>query len=189
MRAFRPAVLAVALLIGLSACSGDGGGGTPSSIGPIHCAELSGGTATVSLACTAGSCNSDFQEGAVDGDLDTYAILSMAPDSSGNVSIRSTAADGVTYPAGTPAAVVYGIKRGNASSLNTTETLRTYLDGVLQETSNVGPVNVSFGGDTETGRRAMETQLAFDAIEFVYTQTGGAADLEVQVHEFCTSVN
>jgi hypothetical protein len=189
MRALRPVVLSFVLLIGLPACSGDGGGGTPSSIGPIHCAELSGGTATVSLACTAGSCTSDFHEGAVDGDLDTYAILSMTPDSNGSVSIRSTAADGVTYPAGTPAAVVYGIKRGSANSLNTTETIRTYLDGVLQETGNAGPINVSFGGDTETGRRAIETQLDFDAIELTYTQTGGTADVEVQVHEFCTSVN
>ena len=188
MRAFRPAVLAVALLIGLSACSGDGGGGTPSSIGPIHCAELSGGTATVSLACTAGSCTSAFHEGAVDGDLDTYAILGMAPASAGTVSIRSTAADGVTYPAGTPAAVVYGIQR-EGESLNATGTINTYLDGALQETGNLSFSNGTTNEDVAAGRNAMDTNLDFDAIEVTYTQTGGTADLEVQVHEFCTSVN
>ncbi|MGH8481862.1 MAG: hypothetical protein ACRES8_05320 [Nevskiaceae bacterium] len=175
----------ILLTAGLFACSD--GGGNSDSFG-INCEGLSGATATASVACTAGSCSSDFQEAAVDGDLGTYAILSMAPASAGSVSIRSTAADGVTYPAGTPAAVVYGIQR-DGESLNAAGTLNTYLDGTLQETGNLTFNNGTTNEDVEAGRNAMNTNLDFDAIEVTYTQTGGTADLEVQVYEFCTTVN
>jgi hypothetical protein len=181
-------VLAATCIAAMSGCSSGGGDGTPSPIGPIYCADLVGGTASVNLACTAGSCTSDFHEGAVDGDLDTYAILHLASASAGSVSLRSTAQDGVTYPSGTPAAVVWAIERdGNSTSVVTT--LSTYLDGVLQQTSNAGGESAVDGFDREAGRTVIDTNLPFDAIELTYSQSGSTGPIEVRIHEFCTSAN
>ena len=184
-----PRIFLLAGFAGLAACSSDGGDGTPSPIGPIYCAALTGGTATAGAVCAGGICNQSFADAAADRDLDTYAILEMNDGASGNVHIRVTAQDGVTYPAGTPAAVVYGIARGAGDSFNTTETITTYLDGTPQETKPVGAANGTTSGDVEAGRRAIGTTMAFDAIEFSYAQTSGTADVEVRVHEFCTSTN
>lgn len=186
MRTLLLPVLAAAVL---TACSSDGGDGTPSPIGPIYCAALVGGTATAGSVCAGGACGQTFKDAAADDDLDTYAILEMNGGASGNVNIRVTAQDGVTYAAGTPAAVVYGITRGAGNSLNTAETITTYLDDVVQETGPANATNGSTSGNVEAGRRAITTTLPFDAIEFAYAQASGTADVEVQVHEFCTSTN
>ena len=71
----------------------------------------------------------------------------------------------------------------------TTTTLTTYLAGQVQETGNVGAINVAGAPDQDVGRRAIGTSLPFDAIELQYTQTGGTLDVLIDVYEFCTSVN
>jgi hypothetical protein len=181
--------LSLAVLVAtLSACSGGGGDGGDDAFGGINCAGLTGATATASNVCN-GTCNAPATAAAADGDLNTYAILDATAQTSGTLRIRATAQDGVSYPAGTPAAVVYGIVRGGGTSLNTAETISTYLDGVLQET---GTANTGFGSTNEDvagGRRAIVTNTAFDAIELSYAQSGGTADVEVRIYEFCTSVN
>jgi hypothetical protein len=183
-------LVCAALLASLSACGGEGGGDNNNgSIGRINCAGLTGGTAAAGASCAGGTCSQTFTDAAADNDLNTYAILEMS-GASGSVHIRVTAADGVTYPAGTPAAVVYGITRsGSGESLNTTETITTYLDGTPQQTGNANITNGSTNSDVAAGRRAMATTLAFDAIEVTYAQTGGTGDVEMRVYEFCTSVN
>lgn len=178
-------LILVALAATLSACSGGGGGGNPLG---IICEGLAGAVPEGGSAC-AGNCSASFTEGAVDHDLDTYAILAAEDQASGSVRIRATARDGVTYAAGTPAAVVYGIVRTDGNSFGTTETISTYLDGVLQETGNADANTGVTSGERTTGRRAIGTNLPFDAIEFAYSQSGGIADVEVRVHEFCTSTN
>ena len=186
MNTFRiwACALATASLV---SCGGGGGGND--DFGGINCAGLTGATVSQSIQCNAGTCSGNYQDAAIDGDLGTYAVLDVGPNAAGSVHLRATAQDGVTYPAGTPAAVVYGIARTGGSSLNTAETISTYLDGVLQQT---GSANTGFGSTNEGvegGRRAIGTTMPFDAIEMTYTQTGGAADVEVQVYEFCTSTN
>lgn len=179
-------LVSATLVATLSACGGGGGG--DDAFGGIHCAGLTGATATASNVCN-GSCNAPSTAGAVDGDLNTYAILDAAAQTSGTLRLRATAQDGVSYPAGTPAAVVYAVVRTGGSSLNTAETITTYLDNVLQETGNA---NTGFGSTNEDvagGRRAIGTTKAFDAIELSYAQSGGTADVEVRIYEFCTSVN
>lgn len=186
MIAFRR-VVPMMLVASLSACS-SGGDGAPDSIGPIHCADLIGGTASVSLACGGGTCTSEFHEAAIDGDLATYAILNMALASAGTVSLRSTAQDGVTYAAGTPAGVVWALERdGNSTSVVTS--ISTYLDGALQETGNAGGESAVDGFDRDAGRSVISTTLPFDAIEMSYAQSGSNGPIEVRIHEFCTSAN
>jgi hypothetical protein len=183
----RGLVAAMALAASVCGCSsggGDGGGGPDFG---INCTGLTGATASAQTSCV-GGCGGDFSEAAVDGDLGTYAILQLNSGAAGSLSIRATAA-GVTYPAGTPAAVVYGIVRTGGDSVNTTETITTYLEGTPQETGNTKPPAGSTNGDVEAGRRVMATNLPFDAIEVTYAQTGGTAEVELQVYEFCTSTN
>ncbi len=183
-------ITTLVLLALLSACESGGGGGKDNgTIGPINCAELTGATADSAVTC-AGGCGGDFAEAAVDRDLSTYAILQLSQNAAGSLSIRATAADGVTYPAGTPAAIVYGIERTSGDSVNVIETISTYLDGTLQETNSVGGGSGgATSGDKEAARRLMATNLSFDAIEFTYAQSGGTAAVEVQAYEFCTSAN
>ena len=186
----RTRLFVATLVAGLVACTGDGSGGKdgiPDSIGPINCAGLTGATAESVVTC-AGGCGGDFSEAAVDGDLGTYAILQFAAGAGGSLSIRATASDGVSYAAGTPAAVVFGIERDDGNSLNTVQTISTYLDGALQETGNVS-TSGSTTGDRDAGRSAIVTTKPFDAIEYAYSQSGGTAAVEVQVFEFCTSTN
>lgn len=183
-------LLAPALLLS-ALCACDSGGGDSkiaAAIGPIRCAGLTGATATGSVACTAGECRVEFHEAAIDGDLGTYATFVVEPASSGSVSLRATAQEGTLYPAGTPAAVVYGSTRTGGSSVSPTETITTYLDGVMQETQAFGTDGV-MGGDDEPGRNVMSTNLPFDAIELGYVQSGGTAHVEVRIYEFCTSAN
>lgn len=183
----RRLISAIALGASLCGCSSGGGdgGGVPDF--GINCDGLTGATATAQTSCV-GGCGGGFSEAAVDGDLGTYAILQLDSDAAGSLSIRATAS-GVTYPAGTPAAVVYGIVRTAGDSVNTTETITTYLNGTPQETGNTKPPAGATSGDVEAGRRVMATNLPFDAIEVTYAQTGGTAEVELQVYEFCTSTN
>jgi hypothetical protein len=183
-RGLIPAIAVIATLCG---CSSGGGGGGTNDLG-INCAGLTGATAEAVTSC-AGGCGGAFSDAAVDGDLGTYAILQLNSNAAGSLSIRATAADGVSYPPGTPAGVVYGIERSGGDSLNTTETISTYLDGVLQQTGNSNAPNTATNSDVAPGRRIMTTTLPFDAIEVTYNQTGGTAAVEVQVYEFCTSSN
>lgn len=187
MRAHRPAASLFVLLLALSGCGSGGGGGVPDSIGPIHCAGLTGATPSVTVNCATG-CSVDYEESAMDGDLGSYTVFDFGTGAGGNVSLRSTARDDVTYAAGTPAAVVWAIERdGNSTSVVTT--ISTYLDGVLQETGNAGGESAVDGFDREAGRTAIDTNLPFDAIEMTYGQSGSNGPIEVRIHEFCTSTN
>ena len=170
---------AATLFASLSSCGGGGG----DSLG-IDCSSLSGAEATSSNTC-AGNCNATYTGAAVDHDTGTYAILEAADSASGSVSIRATAPDGVTYEAGTPAGVIYGLTRSTGETLNSTEVINTYLDGALQESNPTGGADNVSGTDREVRLRRMETSLPFDAVELVYAQSGGTADVEIHVHEFC----
>ena len=182
----RGLISAIAMGASLCGCSSGGDGGGAPDFG-INCTGLTGATASTQSSC-AGGCGGAFEDAAVDGDLGTYAIMQLDSGATGSLSVRATAS-GVTYPAGTPAGVVYGIDRTGGDSVNTTETITTYLNGAPQETGNTKPPNGATDSDVEAGRRVMDTNLPFDAIEVTYAQTGGTADVELQVYEFCISTN
>jgi hypothetical protein len=93
LRALTPTLL----LATLSACGAGGGGSNDFG---INCAGLNGAAASAGAGCAGGTCSQTFTDAANDHDLDTYAILEMTDSASGNIHIRVTAADGVTYPAG-----------------------------------------------------------------------------------------
>jgi hypothetical protein len=182
-------LLAVTALLGLSACGGGGGGGGEDGGGGLNCAAITGGGAQALETLNCVGCTVENRNAAIDGDLGSFATLYLPPNSSGNVALRATAQSGVVYADGTPAAVVYGIQRSDGNSLSTTQTITTYLDGVPQQTGNAGPNNGVDGGDQPVGRRAIGTNLPFDAIELTYAQSAGTADVAVRIYEFCTSVN
>lgn len=187
------AVPVLAVLTLLAACGGGGGGGGApgggggNSLG-IQCDSLAGGATETTENCA--GCDSSDVPRAADGSLSSHASLHMATGGAGSIALRATAPAGVVYPAGTPAAVVYGADfEGSGVNTATTTTLTTYLAGQVQETGNVGAINVAGAPDQDVGRRAIGTSLPFDAIELQYTQTGGTLDVLIDVYEFCTSVN
>ena len=189
MKNVRHGCLAGAVLGFLSACGGGGGDGGGGGSAGLNCAAITGGNTQVTPTLNCAGCTVSNAPAAIDGNTETYASLFIPAGVGGTLALRATAQDGIVYPAGTPAAVIYAIDRSSGNTLNTAETITTYLDGAPQQTGNAGSVNNVSGGDVQRGRRAIGTAQQFDAIELAYAQSGGSASSEVQVYEFCTSTN
>ncbi|HUR41360.1 MAG TPA: hypothetical protein VM240_09350 [Verrucomicrobiae bacterium] len=182
-------IIAIAALGILGACGGGGGGGDGGGGSGLNCAAITGGGTQVLPTLNCAGCTVSNAPAAIDGNTDTYASLFMPAGAGGTLALRATAQEGIVYPAGTPAAVIYAIARSSGNALNTAETITTYLNGAPQQTGNAGSVNNVSGGNVQRGRRAISTVQQFDAIEVTYTQSGGTASSELQVYEFCTSTN
>ena len=126
----------------------------------------------------------------------TYATADVpqaAPEA--GAMLRATAPDGVTFPAGSDAGV-FLTRPGPGGAINYNGgdpvEVRTYLDGVLQETSAVGHSTRSLprGDDTDLPQAfvSFHTSREFDAVEAVI----GSGDATVagetvwKVHEICS---
>ena len=176
-------LFATALLLG---CGGGGGNDSQSQALAADCAAITGGGTAVSETGTCSACTVQAAGSAADGSTRSFATLSHPAGASGANSLRVTAQDGVVYPAGTPATVINSVEyEGN--SVSTRITLQTFLDGVPQESTNLGPTNGVGGQDQETMRRGFNTSLPFDALEISFQRASGAGTVSVNVHEFCTN--
>lgn len=175
-------LLATALLLG---CGG-GGGGNQNPALAVDCAAITGGGTAVSETGTCSTCTVQAASSAADGHTGSFATLSHPAGASGANSLRVTTQEGVVYPAGTPATVINSVEyEGN--SVSTRITLQTFLNGVPQESTNLGPTNGVGGQDQETMRRGFNTSLPFDALEISFQRASGAGTVAVNVHEFCTN--
>ena len=188
-------LLAVLLGPGLVACGGGGiggadGGGTTRVI--ATCDAILG--ATVDAVPCAG-CTVDGAPNVADDDGYTYATVDVpqaAPEA--GAMLRATAPEGVTFPAGSDAGVFLTDPSGgavaNVSNGNSVE-LRTYLDGVLQETDAINNRTQNLpGNDPDLPRMfvSFHTSREFDAVEAVIgngdaTVSGATA---WKVHEICS---
>lgn len=171
------------LLLG---CGGGGGGNSENRALAADCAAVTGGGTMVTETGTCSACTVQAPNSAADGNTASFASLNHPAGASGANSLRVTAQDGVVYPAGTPATVINAVEyEGN--SVSTRITLQTFLDGVPQESTNLGPTNGVGGQDQETMRRGFNTSLPFDALEISFQRASGAGTVAVTVHEFCTN--
>lgn len=176
-------LFAAALLLG---CGGGGGGNNQSPALTADCAAITGGGTAVTETGNCSACTVLAPNSAADGDTGSFATLSHPAGASGANSLRVTAQDGVVYPAGTPATVINSVDY-DGNSVSTRITLQTYLDGVPQESTNLGPTNGVGGQDQETMRRGFNATLPFDALEISFQRASGAGTVAVNVHEFCTN--
>ena len=179
MKAHLKIMLATALLQ-------DCGGGGSNPVLAADCAAITGGGTTVTETGTCSACTVQAPGSAADGNTGSFATLLHPTGAGGANSLRVTAQEGVVYPAGTPATVINSVDY-EGSSVSTSLTLQTYLDGVPQESTNVGTINGVGGPDEELRRRGFNTSLPFDALEISFQRASGAGTVAVNVHEFCTN--
>jgi len=161
--------------LAISACGGGGGG---DGGGNFFCESLSGGNATVTTQTCGLGCSISNAERAADGDLDSFA--SATNNFGQSMSIRATAQAGIVYGVGSQPGVMF------LADSSDNITMRTYLDGALQE-SWAFPGNGRLegtGGGNPYSYLSFYATKQFDAVEF-----GMASTTPIEVHEICHNGN
>lgn len=187
-------LLLLGLLTGITSCSGGGGdggglpGGDDDSQIPPSGACLSfhdaGGQVTSSIDPACGSCSATSTSAAADGDAETYAALSVNGASNPQgASIRATAQQGTTFPAGQLAGAFMSIPAGTGQSYS--YEIRSYLGGVLQEVLKANSAQAGVSGGASKAYLGAETTKAFDAIEVFVSNTQAGGTPEFDVYEVC----
>ena len=155
------------------------------------CQAIGGGGAQASEVCNV-NCGQENIAAAVDANFDTAATLNVSEQSGGN--LRGTAQDGVVFPEGKLAGIYLHkppLEGGGAFEL----TVNTYLDDVPQDSQLAFGESAGTQGlfcnfaCTEDGDNlfiGIPASAPFDAIEIVYTQSGGTQSRQIQAYEFCT---
>lgn len=169
-----------AVAAALAAC-GSGDGNVPAG-----CLDtLTGGGTAVSVdsgACP--GCTVTDANRSIDASADSHALIGY-DTSGGEVLMRATAQPGVVFPAGNFAgALVQFPRRQSGGFSNVGISIRTYLNGVLQE--RVTSTQTTIGNVDGAGAITLyggETGQAFDAVEASMNLGGGPAT--VMLYDFC----
>jgi hypothetical protein len=129
-------------------------------------------------------------ERAIDQDLGSAAVLNLhrADDVAAQhsqVTLRGTAQAGVVFAAGSKAGVV--IARPAGRGLNYSLTLSTWMNGVQQDSLNLGASDTADGQAEYLGfDERNPTTRAFDAVEVRVAETApGLEPHEFRLFEFC----
>jgi hypothetical protein len=208
------ALLVTVLVAGCDSAATGGSGSDPVDLNSAvdqRCDSLGqpGATITFSSAACA-DCSSADEQKAIDGKDSTFAILKAPLASTGTMTLLAAAPVGVTYPAGSNAALTLSVSDGSGleaggSTVGSSDnqywhvTVRTYLAGVLQEQDD-GFAAVDHDAENERHVVGITTTKAFDSIEAAFDRTPDAERAmqnlsgagytaepgDVQVHEFCS---
>ena len=201
----------------LAACDSPGTGGSGSEPVDLNsavdqrCDSLGQPGATVAFSSAAcADCSAADEPKAIDGKDSTFARLTAPMASTGQMTLVAAAPVGVSYPAGSNAALTLSVSDGSGLQVGTGTvgssnnqywhvTVRTYLAGIVQEQDD-GFAAVDQDSENERYVIGLTTTKAFDAVEAVFDRTpdaeramqnmSGAAYTaepgDVQVHEFCS---
>lgn len=193
----HPMALAGVLGLALTACGGDGGGGVGSDVegagGRViaTCDSILGGTVQ---ATPCAGCTIDGATNVADDDGYTYATVDVPQSGpSAGATLRVTAPEGVTFPADQDTGVFLTEPQGGQVQVNAGRDieLRTYLDGVPQETDAVNNRRRSVPSsdpDVPATFVSFHTLREFDAVEVVISNSGAALSEPHtwKVHELCS---
>lgn len=201
----------------LTACDSGATGGAGSAPADLHsyvdqrCDSLAQAGATIAFSSAAcADCSAADEQNAIDGKDSTFARLSAPLASTGTMTLLAAAPVGVSYPAGSNAALTLSVSDGSGleaggSTVGSSDnqywhvTVRTYLAGVLQEQDD-GFASVDHDAENERYVVGITTTKAFDSIEAAFDRTPDAERAmqnlsgagytaepgDVQVHEFCS---
>lgn len=180
MRQLKSAFCAcVALMAGACGGGGDGssGGG---SLG--YCSgSFAGGLATVESACPV--CSVDSPAASIDDNGQSFATITYGP-SGGNVVIRASAPEGMTFPTGANAGALMRFPTGIFTSIGVR--FNTYRDGQPVDTLSGGALTVVGSYDNPNDNYlSLTTSGEIDTIEAVVTLSGNAQSESVRLYEFC----
>lgn len=152
---------------------------------PDTCLPLGGGDAKVEFNRHAPcpDCQISNPELAIDGDLSSFATMTIPAHSGGSVSLRATAQNGVVFPAGSSAATVFGLDAGKYHG--TVFAQQTYLGDQAQDNGGE-QITVIYGTPKGAPRKqAFKTTKPFDALQFVFLRGEVNRTVNIQVYEFC----
>ena len=198
----RGLLIAAAIGIGLVACkggantaaptAGNGGDGSNTNSPPpgavSGCTTITGGTTSVTTNVDAGctGCSIANAQSAADGNLSTSATLTVNGAAPGQgASIRVTAQNGIVFPAGQNAGAFISNPSGTAQDW--TIIVRTYLNGVLQESVSNTSGACGACGNGGSAFEGLTTSKQFDAVEvFVNNNQAPGNAPDFGVYEFCS---
>lgn len=166
--------------VGLVALTAACGGGNQNAAG-ISCQAIGGG-AQSATACASG-CSVEDPAAAADGNMASFATLTEAAGAGGVVSVTSVPRNGVSYPAGTPAGVIFDADA--ATQTSPVWTVTTYLNGTVQDTDRVSADGAG-SPERPIQHSSIATTKAFDSIQFSFTRSAGVTAETVRAYELCT---
>jgi hypothetical protein len=178
-RILSRALLAFLPLVSLAGCSGGGDGVDAAT--SAQCRTLSGGTTQVEFVSTCTPCSSSGNAAAIDHNFDTKATMTMGQAAAGSAELRASAQQGVVYPAGSTAGVVFDISASQQTALQVS--VITYLNGSVQEQHPFGTSGVG-GGSGQRDKSTFTAQQMFDGIGFSVSRGISPAG-GFSVYEFC----
>jgi len=185
MRTYQKTMILLPMLM-LAACGSGSSDGDPTTPdGDVGlCPYVTGGSITFTPACA--DCEIVNEELAHDGNPNTYASVIFPATSGGAVSLRVSAADGVTYGALTPAGVIYGFTGPSSTLVYKDLHITAYLDGVpVGIDQSVSPSIITGGGDREPERYQALMAGPYNEVELDYMQVSGTEMQTLNVFEFC----
>ena len=145
------------------------------------------------ITTTCPSCVAQNLQAAADGSYDTVSTIrfaATAADTTGAFQLRATAAPGTVFSTGF-AGVYRGLPLGDdgfaVNQANFSQGVRTYLSGVLQETSLMGSSSYSGAFNESFGLQSFTPTLPYDSVELNYQWTGVRVPAKVRISEFCTT--
>lgn len=177
---------------GLAACSSGSGDGANRGVPVSACESISGGGAQFSTAqdplCA--GCSVSAGHNSIDGNFDTFTQISMSAVGAGGIDLRAIAQHGIVYPAGNRAgAIVNAISIDPVfyeKELTGIFSVRTYLDGALQEVVHAAPAVIEpeplVDAPSFVGGR---TTKPFDAVELNFYAESLGLRTYLYVFEFC----
>lgn len=153
----------------------------------VQCTSITGGGTKVSsvLAGTCPGCSIADADKAIDGNLNTFATITVPAAVEGGFSLRATAQRGIAFAAGSKPGAVVRITKATSAAVETRGIVRSYLGNAAQNEKEFGSsvLGINIVG-SESGTFVLPATKTFNAVE--YAVEGSFTEYFVQVFEFCS---
>lgn len=156
-----------------------------------ECVPMSVGSLGASVNYPQGACAGctvlDLDK-ASDGNLETFAAISVPAAFNGEIAVRAQAPAGLVFPQGLRAAAVADAVKTSSVEFNHSVSLTSLLAGEAQDSASDGNnmgVTVNGVGQANLSQSVL-TRQPFDGLEFVYSSIA-AEGITLRIFEFCSS--
>jgi hypothetical protein len=134
-------------------------------------------------ACSGSGCTITDADKAIDGDAETFALMTLPQGAGGGAALRAIAPSGTQFPAGNNVGAVVSWDAG--ASIEDNVVIRTYLGDVVQDEDSAEGFDFR-GSSTYNGMfLGITTTKPFDSVEFEFDRVTGD-EWDIHVQEFCT---
>ena len=157
------------------------------AVAATQCTSITGGGTKVSSALI-GACQGcaivDAAK-AIDGNLSTFATITVPVAIEGGFSLRATAQRGIAFAAGSNPGAVVQIVKTTSAEIETRGIVRSYLGNAIQNEKTFGSSILGINGvGGQSGVFTLPASKTFNAVE--YLVDGSFNGHVVKVFEFCS---